>query len=94
MRFLRFFINKYVVVTAAFASWMLFFDANDYHSQHERDKELNNVNADISFLNTEIDDMQRDYTALQRDPKMLEHYAREQYRMKRDTEDLYVIEPK
>jgi len=31
---------------------------------------------------------------LMHDPKELERYAREHYRMKRDTEDLYVIEKK
>lgn len=93
-RVFRLFINKYTVVTAGFAIWMLFFDTNDYQSQREREQELEDTKQDIAFLNQEIAQMEADYQALIKDPKVLERYAREHYRMKRDTEDLYVVERK
>lgn len=93
-RVFRFFINKYTIVTAAFAVWMLFFDTNDYSSQRAREQELENTKQDIAFLNQEIEEMETDYNELLKDPKVLERYARENFRMKRDSEDLYVVERK
>lgn len=93
-RVFRFFINKYTIVTAAFAVWMLFFDTNDYSSQRAREQDLENTKQDIAFLNQEIEEMETDYNELLKDPKVLERYARENFRMKRDSEDLYVVERK
>jgi len=93
-RTFRFFVNKYTIVTAAFLVWMLFFDTNDYQSQREREEDLAHTKQDIAFLNKEIQGMESDFHALLKDPAVLERYAREHYRMKRDTEDLYVIERK
>jgi hypothetical protein len=36
--------------------------------------------------------MEQAYQAMQQDPRKLEQFARERYRMKRDNEDVYVIE--
>lgn len=93
-RVFRLLLNKYTVVTAAFAIWMLFFDTNDYSSQREREQTLEHTKQDIAFLNQDIEKMESDYHALIKDPKTLERYARENFRMKRDSEDLYVVERK
>ncbi len=94
MRLLKLLFNKYTITGAAFAMLMLFFDQNDYASQKERNRELQDVKDNITYLNQEIAHLDASYTALMQDPKELERYAREHYRMKRDTEDLYVIEKK
>ena len=73
---------------------MLFFDTNDYSSQRAREQDLENTKQDIAFLNQEIEEMETDYNELLKDPKVLERYARENFRMKRDSEDLYVVERK
>jgi hypothetical protein len=94
MKLLRLLFNKYTITGAAFAMLMLFFDQNDYASQQARDRELKDVNDNIVYLNQEIAQQESAYSSLMHDPKELERYAREHYRMKRDTEDLYVIERK
>lgn len=86
--------NKYTITGAAFAALMLFFDQNDYVSMKARDKELQDVNNSISYLNAEIAKMDAAYASLMRDPRELERYAREHYRMKKDNEDLYIVEQK
>lgn len=94
MKLLRILSNKFLVTTAIFVVWMLFFDQNDFFSQKERRQELQDTKDNIEYLNAEISGMEKDYNALVSDPKKLEQYAREHYRMKRDNEDLYVIEKK
>lgn len=94
MKLLRILSNKFLVTTAIFVVWMLFFDQNDFFSQKERMQELQDTKDNIEYLNAEITGMEKDYNALVSDPRKLEKYAREHYRMKRDNEDLYVIEKK
>ena len=94
MKFLRLLFNKYTITAAAFAVLMLFFDQNDYVSMKERNKELQDVKDNIAFLNTEIGKMDASYVALIKDPKELERFAREKYRMKKENEDLYIVEQK
>jgi cell division protein FtsB len=94
MRFLRFLYNKYFLTAVGFAVLMLFFDQNDWFAQQDRKKELNETKDAIAFLQRQIDTLDGQYTALKSNPQALEQYAREHYRMKRDSEDLYIIEKK
>jgi cell division protein FtsB len=94
VRFLRFLYNKYFLTAVAFVVFMGFFDQNDWFSQKERQSQLNEVTENIAFLNRQIDTLDQEYDALMRDPVALERYARERYRMKRDSEDLYIVEKK
>jgi cell division protein FtsB len=94
MRFLRFLYNKYFLTAVGFIVLMLFFDQNDWYSMQERRKELQDTKDNISFLQKQIDTLDHDYAALRTKPAELERYAREHYRMKRDSEDLYIVEKK
>lgn len=94
MKLLRFIFNKYTITGAAFALLMLFFDQNDWVSMQARNRELQDVKDNIVYLNKEIAAMDASYVALMQDPKELERYAREHYRMKKDNEDLYIVEKK
>ncbi len=93
LRILRLFTNKFLLATTAFVVWMLFFDQNDWGSQRQNRQRLRALNENIDYLNREIAQMDSDRAALLNDPKALERFARERYRMKRDGEDLYVVEP-
>jgi len=84
--------NKYFLTAIAFIVWTVFFDQNDWMTLQQRQKELNNLKGNITYLNTEIDRMNKERNYLMTDPHKLEQYAREHYRMKHDGEDVYVIE--
>lgn len=84
--------NKFLLTILAFFAWMAYFDQNDWISQQERRKELQDTKDNIAYLNTEIARMEKEKDGMSSDPKVLEQYAREQYRMKRDNEDLYIID--
>lgn len=94
MKFLRIIFNKYLLTAVGFVVFMLFFDQNDWFSQQARKAELGDLKESIAFLSRQIDTMDVDYAALRTQPQELERYAREHYRMKRDTEDLYIVEKK
>ncbi|MDR3679213.1 MAG: septum formation initiator family protein [Flavipsychrobacter sp.] len=91
---LRILTNKYLLTGVAFLAWMIYFDQNDWYSQRQRNKDLATTRANIAFLNGEIARMQQEHTALTSDPQKLEKFAREHFRMKRDNEDLYIIDKK
>jgi len=94
MKFLRILFNKYLLTAAGFIVLMLYFDQSDLISQKARQKEMQDVKDNINYLQQEVDRMEVEYAAIRTNPQALERYAREQYRMKRDTEDLYIVERK
>ncbi len=84
--------NKFLLTAAAFAVWMFFFDQNDVRSMQARKKELQDTKDHIAYLNNEIAKMEREHEEMIGNPQRLEQYAREQYLLKRDNEDVFVIE--
>ncbi len=84
--------NKFVLTALAFGVWMFFFDQNDFRSMQQRKQELQRTKDNIAYLNNEIASMEKDHEEMVGNPQRLEQYAREQYLMKRDNEDVYVIE--
>lgn len=86
--------NKYLLTSAAFLVWMTFFDQNDWMTQKETKKQLQATKDNIKFLLAKTEAMEQELIQLQSDPQKLEQFAREKYRMKRDNEDLYIIERK
>lgn len=84
--------NKYILTATAFVVWMLFFDTRDVITTHFRHRsELNRLEESRSYYQAEIENTRRELEQLKSDPGILEKYARERYRMKKDNEDLYVI---
>ena len=84
--------NKYLLTSVAFLAWTIYFDQNDYMTLQQRQKELDGLKDNIAYLNTEIDRMNSEKNDLQTNPRRIEQYAREHYRMKHDGEDVYVID--
>lgn len=82
----------YLGALAAFLVWMLFFDQKDYFTQVKRKKEVETLEEKKAFYQTQIASTRKQIEALDRDPAMLEKFAREKYYMKRDDEDVYIID--
>jgi cell division protein FtsB len=84
--------NKYILTAAAFAVWMLFFDNRDVVTTHFRHRaELNRLEQSKAWYQQEIETTKKELEQLRSNPAVLEKYAREKYRMKKDNEDLFVI---
>ena len=84
--------NKYFITTFAFLLWILYFDQNDWFTLRQRQKDLDGIKTNITYLNSQITQMAQERDALLTDRAKLERYARENYRMKHDNEDVYVID--
>ena len=84
--------NKYILTAGFFAVWMLFFDTRDVFTTYFKQRgELNRLQESKAYYQQEIDKTRNELEQLKSDPRILEKYAREKYRMKKDNEDLYVI---
>lgn len=84
--------NKFLLTAVAFVAWMAYFDQNDFMLMQQRKKELQATKDNITYLNTEIARMEKENADMRTNPAKLEQFARENFRMKRDNEDLYVID--
>lgn len=84
--------NKYVLTLGAFLVWMIFFDDRDVITTHFKHRnELKRLEEGKAYYQQEISKTRADLQELKSDPAILEKYAREKYRMKRDNEDLFII---
>jgi len=84
--------NKYLVASVFFVVWMLFFDQRDYFQLKERQSELQKLETKKHYYVQEIEKAKKELQDLQNNPAALEKFAREHYLMKKDGEDIYIIE--
>lgn len=84
--------NKFLLTAAGFFVWMIYFDQYDYFMMKQRSNHLKELKKNIAYLETEVARMEKERNGLLNNPAHLERFARERYFMKRDNEDLYVIE--
>ena len=84
--------NKYLIAIIVFAVLMLFVDRNDIFVQRQRIKQLNDLLASKKFYQDEIEKTKKNLSDLRDNPAALEKYARENYLMKKDNEDLLIID--
>jgi len=85
------FKNIFLLVTIIFIVWMLFFDANSWLIHRELNKEIDALNVKKEFYESEISSDKKEIKILQT-PEGVEKYAREKYNMKKENEDIYIIE--
>lgn len=88
---IKFITNKYVIILTTFIVWMLFFDENSYLTHREFNKEIDKLNSEKEYYNEQI---KRDKALIEKlkNKEELEKFAREEYHMKKDNEDIYIIE--
>ncbi len=83
--------NKYVIVLVLFVVWMLFFDENSYMNHRELNEEIDKLENANDYYKKQIEADKKIIDNLN-DPDSLEKYAREEYKMKKENEDIYIIE--
>ena len=83
--------NRYVIVLAFFTVWMLFLDNTSYMEHRILNKQLNELKDNKKYYQDEIKKDEENIKQL-KNPDQIEKYAREKYYMKRDSEDIYIIE--
>lgn len=87
----KFTTNKYVIVLSIFIVWMVFFDENSFLNHLEFDKEIEKLNNEKEYLNSQIKTDKELIKKLE-NKEQLEKFAREEYNMKKENEEIYLIE--
>ena len=85
--------NKYFLALTFFVAWMLFFDRDDVFTQMERKRELSRIKNSKTYYANQITQDKNFSKDLQFNASAIEKLAREKYLMKKDNEDLYLIQP-
>jgi cell division protein DivIC len=87
----KFLSNKYVWVLLFFIVWMLFLDNYSYFDHRILDNQIEELEDNKEYYKDEINNDQQNIKLL-KNPDQVEKYAREKYYMKKDSEDIYIIE--
>jgi len=82
--------NKYLLTSVGFIAWIVFFDDRDLINNNQHHRELRALEKSRDHYITEINTISRELNQLKKDPAIIEKYAREKYRMKKDNEDLFI----
>ena len=91
-RLFNLFRNKYFLFSLAFIVYMIFFDKNDLFSQYQYYQQVSKLKQERDFYQKETAKVNKDLDELTSDPKKLEKFARERYLMKKNNEDVFVIQ--
>jgi cell division protein DivIC len=83
--------NKYFLTLAVFIIWIVFLDANNLVERYGQLSELHKLNMDREYYISKIEEDRKKLNELKTDNHNLEKFAREQYRMKKKDEDLFIV---
>lgn len=84
-------LNPYIATTVVFVIWMSFFDDNSLLYHNELNQTLDENQNEINRYQIEIEKDKKDLKRLS-NPQNLENFARETYYMKKENEDVFLIE--
>ena len=85
--------NKYAFRFLLFIFWILLFDTNDLISQVSAKYKLHQLEKQKTYYRADIEEANEQIKELTSNKNSLEKFAREQYRMKRDNEEIFLILP-
>ncbi len=90
-KFFRFLKNKYILSLLIFFLWMLFFDQNNLLERRKLNGEYEQLMQEREYYMKKIEEDRKRIRELKTDNENLEKFAREQYLMKKDNEDIFII---
>ena len=88
---IKFLKNSYVIIIIIFVVWMIFFDSNSILVHNELNNDINDLNNQKEYYKNEIERDNIELNQIKTDSG-LEKYAREKLFMKRDNEEIFIIE--
>lgn len=83
--------NRYFLTLIVFFIWILLFDNNNLIDRYHYMKNLRQLERDKVYYQERIEEDSRKLNELRTSDENLEKFAREQYFMKKDNEDIYII---
>ncbi len=84
--------SKYFIAFAAVLIWLMFFERHSFIHQWQINRDLRELKKDKAFYKDEIYKDSLFIEEIKNDLDALERFARERYYMKKDGEDIFIIE--
>ncbi|MEY8848398.1 septum formation initiator family protein [Psychroserpens sp. XS_ASV72] len=88
---LKYLKNIFVIIFIVFAVWMLFIDSNSLLIHRELNEDISDLEDEKEYYKNEIEKDKKAIKELSTD-EGVEKLAREKYYMKKENEDIYIIE--
>jgi cell division protein DivIC len=86
------FKNFYVITGLCFFVWMLLLDSNDLISRFKMTNKVRTLENEKEFYQEKIAEVEKDRKELMTNKELLEKFAREKYLMKKEKEDIFIIQ--
>ncbi len=83
--------NKFLLTGAIFFAWIALFDSNSCYDQMRLKEEKGKLETEKAYYIEKIKQDSTNQQELKTSNKNLEKFARENYLMKKDNEDVFVI---
>ena len=90
-KFFKLFSNIYIFITTVFLIWILFLDSNSVVVNIKLKSQINDLENKINQLQKEIE-IDKKLIATLKNLDSLEKYGREKHFMKKQNEEIFIIE--
>jgi len=90
-RFIKPFKNIFLLILIVFSVWMLFFDSNSWFIHNELNNDIEDLEEEKEYYKREQEKDNKEIKKLSNE-EGLEKYGREKYHMKKENEEIYLIE--
>ena len=80
-----------LIILSAFFIYMLFFDSFNLIDRAKNKQKIKQLEKEIEYYNNLIENDKQRIHELQSDDRNLEKFAREQFLMKKDNEDIFIV---
>ncbi len=84
--------HRVVLTLAGFFLWLLIFDSDNLISLIQKRSELSRLNEEKEYYLKKTEEARKEQEELFTNMDALEKFAREHYLMKKDNEDIFIIE--
>ncbi|MDL2289887.1 septum formation initiator family protein [Paludibacteraceae bacterium OttesenSCG-928-F17] len=85
-------LNKYLLALIVFVVFVTFFDNHNLIKRWRTNASINQLEKEIKHYTNEIEQNRQKMEELRSSDENLEKFAREQYLMKKENEDIFLIE--
>jgi len=80
-----------IITSVLFLLWLLFFDSDNFFKQREDQHKLDQLTEQKDYLKLKIKADKQKIEELKTDNENLEKFAREEFLMKKENEDIFII---
>ena len=91
IRLPKYFRNKYALTTGVFILWICFFNDIDLFYIIQSRREVSSLRSEVREMRLKNEEATESLADLSNNQSSLEKFARENYYMKRDNEDVFVF---